>query len=155
MDATLHWNVEILNNIIVDVSWKKYKQIVILQFVSRKNGNSFLQSILRKKMIFCYYPFQEKVTRNCDTLVHLKKKCEKTYCFSVCLQIQIPINKDDAILVKLEWQRSTTRAKIKYHVEGHFIHMQKEWLSHNNISSCHFQFLTFWDHKQSKEETHR
>jgi hypothetical protein len=110
---------------------------------------------LKKKMIFCYYPFQEKVTTNCDTLVHLKKKCEKTYCFPICLQIQIPINKDDAILVKLEWQRSTTRAKIKYHVEGHFIHRQKEWLPHNNISSCHFQFLTFWDHKQSKEETHR
>jgi hypothetical protein len=67
---------------------------------------------LKKKMIFCYYPFQEKVTKICDSLVHLKKKCEKTYCFPICLQIQIRINKDDAILVKLEWQRSTTRAKI-------------------------------------------
>ncbi len=70
--------------------------------LKKKWQNSFLQSILRKNMIFCYYPFQEKVTRNCDSLVHLKKKCEKTYCFPICLQIQIPINKDDAILVKLE-----------------------------------------------------
>jgi hypothetical protein len=38
MDATFHWNVEILNHVALDVSWKKYKQIVILQFVSRNNG---------------------------------------------------------------------------------------------------------------------
>lgn len=44
MDATLHWIVEILNNVAVDVSWKKYKQIVILQFVSRKNGKILLSN---------------------------------------------------------------------------------------------------------------